>query len=327
MKKNVKKFFLLIFLSAVFFSAPSLADTVYVANEAGYSIGVFSWPREGESAEFPVTGMPHNVQAVEASGLILATVMDHADPTKGMLAVFDSTKMESGPVKTIAVGAHPAHVVTDLSGKKAFVTLSGENAVAVVDLEEGKVLSKIGIGDFPHGLRLSPDGKELYVANMKNDTVSVIDTEKEQEVARIKTGAKPVQVAFSVDGKKVFVSLNGENAVAMIDTAKREMEKKIPVGSGPVQVFANERHLFVANQGTKDNPGTTLSVIDPVAGSVVKEITVGNGPHGVNISKDEKTVFVTNVYDGTVSIIDDESLNVTRTIPVGKEPNGISSLP
>lgn len=323
--KNIFLFFMLCF--SLFQIPPALADTVYIANEAGHSIGVFSWSAVGKSTEYPVNGMPHNVQAAKLSGLILATIMDQNDHTRGILAVFDHKKMQEGPLKEISVGMHPAHVVTDSSGKKAYVTLSGENAVAVVDLDKGKILNKIKTGRSPHGLRTSPDGRELYVANMKEDTVSVIDVQNEREITRIKVGANPVQVAFTPDGKRAYVSLNADDAVAMVNTTTREVKKIISVNRGPVQLFANSTYLFVANQGTRENPGHMVTVIDQSTSSIIKEITVGNGPHGVNISADGKTVFVTNVYDNSVSIINADTLIVTETIKVGREPNGITSLP
>ena len=65
-------------------------------------------------------------------------------------------------------------------------------------------------------------------------------------------------------------------------------------------------------------------VIDISKAKVITTITVGNKAHGVVVSKDGTTVYVTNSIDNTVSIIDVASQKVTATIPVGKSPNGIS---
>src|SRR5690606_9025587 len=94
---------------------------------------------------------------------------DHAGgDTAGLLVMLDSQDL-SKPPATVEVGAHPAHVVADRNGR-AFVSLSGSDEIAVVDLAQGAVTTRTGTGAYPHGLRLSPNGAELYVANVEDGT-------------------------------------------------------------------------------------------------------------------------------------------------------------
>jgi len=84
--------------------------------------------------------------------------------------------------------------------------------------------------------------------------------------------------------------------------------------------------LFVADQGElMERPvSNKVFVIDISNAKVITTIVVGNKAHGVVVSKDGTTVYVTNSIDNTVSIIDVATQKVTATIPVGKGPNGIS---
>lgn len=307
-----------LFFAAIvlFFSQGLRAETVYTANEGDSSVSVIEWP-SGESKAVPIGTMPHNVDVAVKNKFVLVTGME------GVLLVLDS---KGRLIKTIKAGDHPAHVIADAAGERAYVTLSGENAVAVVDLDEGKVEGKIPVGKYPHGLRMSPDGREIYVANMQDDTVSVLSVVEQKEVARITVGKKPVQVAVTRDGKTVYVSLNGENAVAVIDVADHKIFKKVTVGVGPVQLMEAGGKLFVANQGAQGKPSETVTVIDTLKNEPLTVIPVGKGPHGVTMTPDAKTIFVTNVYEDTVSVIDVEKSVVVRTIPVGKGPNGITVL-
>ena len=134
-----------------------------------------------------------------------------------------------------------------------------------------KTIATIPVGEYPHGLRPSPDGKWVYVANAKGTTLSVIDTATNTKVADIEVGQKPVQVGFSPDGKFVYFSLNAENAVGKVDVATRAPVGKVNVGIGPIQVFVtpDSEYLLAANQGTKDNPSTTVSIIDTTTFKVV----------------------------------------------------------
>lgn len=52
-------------------------------------------------------------------------------------------------------------------GKKVYVTESGLNAVAVIDVEKLTVTGHIPTGWFPAKIKVSPDGKKLFVANAK----------------------------------------------------------------------------------------------------------------------------------------------------------------
>ncbi|WP_273500713.1 DUF305 domain-containing protein [Paracoccus sphaerophysae] len=309
---------------------------VYSANEGGNSISAIDLGT-GSVETVDVGVSPHNVDLTPDGNLLLAVgspAADHAhgsdddghadtDAGGGVLVVLDPERL-SQPVATVEVGAHPAHVVADRSGR-AYASLSGGNEIAVVDLAQAEVIERIATGAYPHGLRLSPDESEIYVANVEDGSVSVIDTQDLTEVARIPVGAAPVQVGFTPSGDQVYVSLRDENRVAVIDTSSRQVTNRIDVGPNPIQMFATPdgAYVYVANQGTDAEPNDTVSVIDTATGEVVKTITTGGGAHGVSASADGAYVFVTNIADDTVSIIDVESQDLVRTVPVGDRPNGI----
>jgi YVTN family beta-propeller protein len=311
---------------------------VYTADEYGNSISAVDLAT-GQVETVPVAISPHNIQAT-ADGARLLVVGNpatdsamqghsgdgHESEVEGQLLVFDPRNLSSGPLVSIPVGEHPAHVVVDREGRRAFVTLSGQNAIAVVDLERNEILRKIETGRYPHGLRISPDGRVIYVANVKDDSVSVIDVTELAEVAWIPVGRAPVQVGFTPDGRHVYVSLRDENKVAVIDTEARKVIAQIAVGRNPIQVHVTPdgRFVYVANQGTEAEPADTASVIDVAAGTVVGTIRTGEGAHGVAVSEDGRYVFVTNIAAGTVSAIDAATRTVAGTFKVGRGPNGIT---
>lgn len=304
---------------------------VYTANEHGNSLSAIDLVNgQVETVAIPIS--PHNVQITPDGARLLAVGIPaeggHAD-APGQLLVLDSTSISSGPLAAIAVGEHPAHVVTDRAAERAFVTLADQNAVAVVDLAEGKVVTTIATGRYPHGLRVSPDGSSIYVANVENGSVSVLDPARLVGVARIPVGKAPVQVGFLPDGSRAYVSLRDENMVAVIDTARKEVVGKVAVGRNPIQVFAtpDSRYVYVANQGSEAQPADTVSVIDAAAGSIVKTIKTGAGAHGVVVSHDGQFAFVTNIVDGTVSVIDVAEQAVIKTFKVGDGPNGVTFKP
>jgi YVTN family beta-propeller protein len=309
---------------------------VYTADEYGNSISAIDLATSRVTV-VPVAISPHNVQVTADGSRVLAVgepsthgTHSHpasvADSAKGRLLVLNTKRLASGPVASIVVGHHPAHVVCDRPGWRAFVTLAGADAVAVVDLTRKRVTRRIGTGRYPHGLRLSPDGSEIYVANVEDGSVSVIDVVAGAERARIAVGGRPVQVGFTPDSSRVYVSLRDENRVAVIDTATWTVAARIAVGRNPIQVHATPdgRFVYVANQGTETDPADTVSVIDVATNAVIDTVRSGAGAHGVAVSDDGRFVFVTNILDSTVTAIDTRRRTVVATFAVGKGPNGIS---
>ena len=78
--------------------------------------------------------------------------------------------------------------------------------------------------------------------------------------------AGPVEGAFPPGGETLYVTLNGEDAVVAVSIATQAVVGKAAVGDGPVQVYVtpDESLVLVANQGSEDLPGTTLSFVDAV---------------------------------------------------------------
>lgn len=304
---------------------------VFTADEKAGSISAIDL-RTGGVRTVALSIMPHNVQVTPDGRMVLLVGMGmaagHAPDGTGRLIVLGAGDIVRPPLSNIIVGPHPAHVVTDLSGARAFITDSARNAVLVVPLAAAKIEREIAVGSYPHGLRLSPDGRELFIANMRSNDVSVVDVATLTEIKRIPVGKAPVQVAFTPDGAQVFVSLNGENKVAIIDRVSRSVAASLPVGRNPVQLQATPdgRLVFVANQGTAAAPDDTVSVINVAQRLIVARVRSGRGAHGVTGSNDGRRIFISNIVDSTVSVIDVQSLKTITNHKVGAGPNGISFL-
>jgi YVTN family beta-propeller protein len=71
----------------------------------------------------------------------------------------------------------------------------------------------------------------------------------------------------------------------------------------------------------------TVSVIDTGTGTVVATIPVAQGPHGMAMSRDGRTVYVTGDGSSSLSIIDTATDRVVKTVDVGKMPNGVALTP
>src|SRR5437879_3425282 len=97
------------------------------------------------------------------------------------------------------------------AGPKAYVGLFKDDAVAVIDTSQNRVMASIPVPKGPHGLVVTPDGRKVYVSSDGASAVSVIDTAADRVVASIDVGANPHGLSVSGDGSRVVVSGWGSN--------------------------------------------------------------------------------------------------------------------
>ena len=76
------------------------------------------------------------------------------------------TTADMAVVSTVDVGLIPYWASTSVDGKSCFVSLSGDNAVAVIDYATGKQTAKVAVGTFPQRNRLAvmPEGELAFLA-------------------------------------------------------------------------------------------------------------------------------------------------------------------
>lgn len=310
--------------------------TVFTSNEGGQSLTRIDLS-SGTTEVIELAIVPHNVQATRDGRMLLAVGASAMTPGEGhdehaaggALVTFAIGSNGSGDKRRFSVGSGPAHVIADSAATRAFITNSGDNSVVVVDLSSGRHMAVIPTGVYPHGLRMSPEGSEIFVACINANAVSIIDTRHLREAEQIEVGRAPVQIAFLPNGERAYVSLRDENAVAVIDVKARRVIDRVAVGSSPIQLFAtpDSRFVYVANQGTRERPDSTVSIIDTRTNRVETTVVTGHGAHGVVISRDGSRAFIANTFANTVSVIDTRTRRVLGHIPVGPEPSGITHVP
>ncbi|MEO8597857.1 MAG: YncE family protein [Candidatus Solibacter sp.] len=86
----------------------------------------------------------------------------------------------------------------------------------------------------------------------------------------------------------LIVANKAENSLAIVDPSNGNVIARIPTGEGPheVAVSADGKLAFVANNGSPQNPGSTLSVIDLVGQKEVRKFDISplRRPHGLAVA-------------------------------------------
>jgi YVTN family beta-propeller protein len=169
---------------------------------------------------------------------------------------------------------------------------------------------------------MSTDGLFVFVVNQGDGTVSVIDTSLEIVIATVPVGPSPNFAFYESKLKRVYVSNTGNNTISVIKAngidlgsvpqVLPEKLKDIMVSGTPVSVTAlsdgtrayaalgncpaGVNHTTIVAQAPSCT-GNLVSVIDAVALTEKKTITVGVGPISIDASRDASRVFVANSHD------------------------------
>lgn len=226
--------------------------------------------------------------------------------------------------------------------------------VVVLDVKSKKLMHSIPVGRYPFGIVLSPDEKKVYVANVGMYEYKGIPgltdeniKEKGLKFPAFGYGTKEAEEGIKNDSMDI-PGLGPQNAVESfsvftIDISNINQPKVVAKnktghlvgslidgvpavgGSSPNSLAATDDYVFVSN-GNNDN----ISVIDIKNNSIVDHIYLkpdkrlssfrGVIPFGMDISPDQKRLYVAEAGINAVGVIDIPSLKVIGHIPTAWFP-------
>lgn len=220
---------------------------------------------------------------------------------------------------------YPGGFAIDEAEGLAYVTLSRNNTLGIVNLETGAVESQVPVGIAPYTVVLHKN--KAYVSNWggkqpeegdmtgpssgsrvvvdpetgiaSTGTVSVIDLSSRLVTATIDVQLHPSGMVLSPDGARLFVANANSDAISVIDTETDQVMKtlsskpmpELPFGSMPnaLAITPDGQTLYVANGGNN-----LLAVIDLAGEEVTGLIPTGWYPGAVLLSADGNTIVVAN---------------------------------
>jgi YVTN family beta-propeller protein len=202
---------------------------------------------------------------------------------------------------------------------RAYVGLFKDNAVAVIDTAQNKVVGTIPVPKGPHGLVITPDGRKVYVSSDGASTVSVIDTGGGRVIATIEVGANPHGLTISGDGRRVLALGWGTNRVLVIDTATDRVITEVPVGQPHNGTLS--RDGSIAWVGSQQQGATALVRLDLMVAKETARVALDKAPRGLELSPDGRRVFFTLAGVDSFQVLDTTSNQIVAQIPVGASPH------
>ena len=173
----------------------------------------------------------------------------------------------------------------------------------------------------------------LLVLEKSDEKLAIVDPATLKVVGRVPSGSAPHEVVVSDDGKFAYISnyADQRGVKKTISVADLSAQKAMaPVDLGPLQAphglaFAGGKVYFTAEANK------VIGSYDPAANHVDWVLGTGqNVTHMIAVSKDQKTIFTSNIGSDTICEIEPgggrNGWSVTA-ISVGKGPEGFDVSP
>src|SRR6202048_963642 len=229
---------------------------------------------------------------------------------------------------TTYVGRSPHEAFFTADGKEGWVTVRGEDYVAVLDGQSFEETSRIK-GPAGRGMQiLSPDGKYGYVCSSFNPETVVITVADHQIAGHVKQDSPFCpNIAAAPDGKQVWFTLKAIGR-SMVFDAKPPFAVLKSMDTGPITNHVNIVHnangtfAYVTVGGLNE-----VKVFRTDAFSQAATIPVGALPHGVWPSGDGSRVYVGLENADGIAAIDTMTNKLIATSPVGQAPQAITYVP
>lgn len=229
-------------------------------------------------------------------------------------------------VKAIDTKTLPGGFALSRDERRAYVAFGKKNALGVVDLARGRVVSEIDVGNAPHSVVLSGgyavvsnrggrraragdptnlSAKTPIVSTRKSGgaatgTVSIVDLARQRVVAEVAVGLHPSNMA--VRGRYVFVANSNSDTVSVVDVPARRVVSTIavkpyagaPFGSSPNAVAVVDGSRLAVSLG-RNNAVALYRWTSPSSGARLDGlIPTGWYPSDVAVDRRTKRLLIAN---------------------------------
>ncbi len=158
-------------------------------------------------------------------------------------------------IPDVPVGPYSDHMALDLAGKRLFATPQAAKAVAVIDLEHGRVLKMIGGFENPHSIFYSARLKRLFVTDGGSGDLKVFSGQDYSLIKSIRLDVGADGLVYDPRSRLLYVNNGGEDAgmrgsvISVVDVAAMRKVADIPIAAPDLEaaVIDSGKQLLYVN--------------------------------------------------------------------------------
>jgi DNA-binding beta-propeller fold protein YncE len=232
---------------------------------------------------------------------------------------------------TIAMLACPCAILAQGAGTLVVLNKS-EATASLIDLANQTTYATLPTGEGPHEVAVSPDGRWAVVSNYGSEeapgsTLSVLDIQEARSSETIHLGKhrRPHGLAWLPDGKRVVVTAEADSTLLLVSVQTGAVEATIPVrqpASHMVALSSDGRRAYVSSISSG-----SVTMIDLVGKVPVWTTRVAAGAEGIDVSPDDREVWVACRDANVVTVLNAQTLDTLRTISSEEYPIRVKFTP
>lgn len=286
---------------------------VYISNYLSKSISVLNYETFNleEDIELEERIYPHHFCIDKEKSLIYIP-----SSNDGILYVLDLNTNKI--VDNVSIGGSLSQVV--LCNGELFISNEDSNSIYIIDQESLNPVGIISVDEMPHGFDFDKENNKLYVPCI--NSILCIDTANKCIDKKLDIEFKAWHIKIDIKKNEIYTStLDGK--VVILDADSMVLKNVIDEFLLPVQICFNYsgKKVYIADLGYKN-----IKILDYETGKYLGCIEVNGNPQGLEISKNEDLLFVSDTQTNSIKIYSTLDNSLLKEVKVGKEPTTILCL-
>ncbi|WP_018611764.1 bifunctional YncE family protein/alkaline phosphatase family protein [Segetibacter koreensis] len=233
--------------------------------------------------------------------------------------------------RSLPLGDLPLNIAVSSSKKYIAVTNNGQSvqSLQLINPKTERILDNVIVSKLWFGLKFSGDEKFLYASAGNDNQILKYSIVHDKLILRdsLVLGEKwpnkisPAGIEIDDAAQLMYVVTKEDNALYILDLQTKKVISKTPFqGEAYSCLLSNDKkQLYISCWGCDK-----LLVFDTEKRSVTNEISVGDNPNDICLSKNGKFLFVANANDNSVSVINIKKQRVIETLNTALYPNAPS---
>jgi YVTN family beta-propeller protein len=290
-------------------------------------------------------GMPKRLSVFVTALTLVLSGLHAGEPGKRTMKLYVTNStgdsihvIDLGTLKVIGeikTAAQPHGAAVSANGQRLFCSVESDHTLLVIDTAKDQIVKTIKLTERPNQCAVTPDGKWVAVPIRGGDSVDLVDVAQGKVVKNLPIKA-PHNCYNAGSSDRIFVTSMAENLVRLIDLKSLRYVAEIPVGGvpRPIAVTRDEKTLYCALSDlhgfvVADIPRREViaKVLLPALPAAVKFPVPNTPTHGLELSPDEKELWVTSCGTDTVYVYDTQKQKIVGKVGVGQGPNWVAFSP
>ena len=227
---------------------------------------------------------------------------------------------------SLTLGDLPLNIAVSASGKWAAVTNNGQSTqtLQLIDVAAEKVVDSVVIPKSWLGLAFSMDNKFLYASGGNDNCIlqyavnaGVVDghrlTLKDSFSLGKKWPEKISPAGLDIDDRRklLYVVTKENNSLYIVDLSTKAIVQRLDLGGEgyTCKLSRDRKELYISCWGCDK-----VLIFDTEGRTFSGEISVGDNPNDLCLTRNGRWLFVANANDNSVSVIDLRQRRVVETL-------------